>query len=99
MKDQIDKLKEYEIPVGFFRDGMTMDQIDSLYEMMDSLKILILTPERIAKSPTLFDKFDNMYSKNRLKRLVIDEAHCVSKWGKDFRPDYRKLDIFRMRYP
>lgn len=42
---------------------------------------------------------DNLNKKKLLDRFVIDEAHCVSKWGRDFRPDYMKLNILKNNYP
>jgi len=42
---------------------------------------------------------DKLYAENRIARFVIDEVHCVSHWGQDFRKDYRELSVLRMRYP
>lgn len=63
------------------------------------IKLLYVTPEKISASSTFQDILDKMYSQKNLARIVIDEAHCVSVWGHDFRPDYKKLGQFKKRYP
>lgn len=58
-------------------------------------KLLYVTPEKINCSGALMNLFKSLHSRNLLARFVIDEAHCVSMWGSDFRPDYRKLGKLR----
>ena len=63
------------------------------------MKLIYLTPEKLVQSKSFITILDRLYSENRISRFVIDEVHCVSHWGQDFRKDYRELQILRMRYP
>lgn len=65
----------------------------------EEIQILFVTPERVAKSKTLLAALQSAYQKDRLARIVIDEAHCCSNQGHDFRPDYRKLSVLRKLFP
>ena len=60
---------------------------------------MYVTPEKISSSAKFQDLLDSLYARNAINRFVIDEAHCVSQWGHDFRPDYKKLGILRKRFP
>jgi RecQ family ATP-dependent DNA helicase len=62
-------------------------------------QIVYVSPERIVNSETFSDVLKTLYETKLLNRIVIDEAHCISKWGHDFRPVYRNLDILRRHYP
>ena len=64
-----------------------------------SIKLLYVTPEKIKASNMLNDAMDTLHRKNQLSRFVIDEAHCVSGWGHDFRPDYCDLKQLKQRFP
>ncbi|KZO97674.1 ATP-dependent DNA helicase [Calocera viscosa TUFC12733] len=65
----------------------------------EEIKLCYVTPERIAKSKTFMSLMEKMALDGRLARIVIDEAHCVSSLGHDFRPDYKKLSILRQLFP
>ncbi|PWY97991.1 ATP-dependent DNA helicase, partial [Testicularia cyperi] len=65
----------------------------------DGIKLLYVTPERIAKSKSCLSALQVAYEQGRLSRIVIDEAHCCSQMGHDYRPDYAKLSILRKLFP
>jgi len=63
------------------------------------LKVLFVTPERIAKSKLLKSKLEAVHKAGLLSLLVVDEVHCVSQWGHDFRPDFKHLSVLKMQFP
>ncbi|KDQ53749.1 hypothetical protein JAAARDRAFT_136746 [Jaapia argillacea MUCL 33604] len=110
MKDQILHLKENNVEAVMLSSGMTKEQhrraTDSLNALAarrersdKDIKLCYVTPERIEKSKGFVTILDKLVKANRLERIVIDEAHCVSDQGHDFRPDYRNLSKLRVLYP
>ena len=65
----------------------------------DAPKIIFLTPEKLDKNKKVQNQISELYNWNLINRFVIDEAHCVSKWGHDFRKDYLKLNVLRKYFP
>ncbi|KAJ8670601.1 hypothetical protein QAD02_001860 [Eretmocerus hayati] len=101
--DQVQKLMTLDIPAAHLLGSLTDKQTQEVYKELSksvlSLKLLYLTPEKLAASQKIFDFLKALYDKGLLARFVIDEAHCVSQWGHDFRPDYKKLKILRHNFP
>ncbi|KAJ4881280.1 Mediator of RNA polymerase II transcription subunit 34 [Raphanus sativus] len=65
----------------------------------DDLKILYVTPEKVSKSKRFMSKLEKCHNAGRLSLISIDEAHCCSQWGHDFRPDYKNLSILKTQFP
>ena len=61
--------------------------------------LLFLTPERLFKNNAVMSFLDYLYSDGKIELIVIDEAHCISEWGSDFRPDYASLCDLRKMFP
>ena len=92
MKDQVDQLKELGLPVTYINSTLTPDEQSERLRAVASgeIKMVYAVPERF-RSP----RFLEAVQAAGLKLLAIDEAHCISQWGHDFRPDYAKLGHFR----
>lgn len=63
------------------------------------IQLLYVTPEMLSKNQRMMSAFERLYNKGHLARIVIDEAHCVSQWGHDFRPDYKALGDVVRQFP
>ena len=96
MKDQVDSLKANGIPAAFINSTMAAKDIVRVQSQAQSgsLKILYLAPERLA-----LPGFKGFLQTLDVSLFAIDEAHCISEWGHDFRPDYRNLKTLRRDFP
>ena len=96
MKDQVDALRANGIPAAFVNSTMTGREIyDAQKDACEGrLKILYAAPERLANSG-----FRQFLRTVNLSLLAVDEAHCISQWGHEFRPDYRNLNSIRDEFP
>ncbi|UYV72533.1 BLM [Cordylochernes scorpioides] len=103
IQDQVQKLTMLDVPTKHLSGDVSQSEsnaiYDELFKAIPDLKLLYVTPEKISASTRLGAAFDALYKKKLLARFVIDEAHCVSQWGHDFRPDYKRLDSLREKYP
>ncbi|KAL2327287.1 hypothetical protein Fmac_020714 [Flemingia macrophylla] len=102
MENQVMALKEKGIAAEFLSSTKTMDAKTKIHEDLDSGKpstrLLYVTPELIA-TPGFMSKLTKVYARGLLNLIAIDEAHCISSWGHDFRPSYRKLSSLRSHLP
>ncbi|CAM8986358.1 unnamed protein product [Rhodiola kirilowii] len=103
IQDQIMHLLQANIPATYLSSNMEWpEQQDILRELNSDhcrYKLLYVTPEKIAKSDILLRHLESLHVRALLARIVIDEAHCVSQWGHDFRPDYQGLGILKQKFP
>lgn len=101
--DQVQKLLSLDIPAAHMLGGINDAKANSIYSDLSkekpSIKILYVTPEKISASQKLLSTLVRLYERNLIARIVIDEAHCVSQWGHDFRPDYKRLSLLRDKFP
>ena len=92
MKDQVDALIECGVSAARIDSSLSAHEQQRVFEALhnNQLKLLYLSPERLVS-----DGFVEVLKKTGLSFIAIDEAHCVSMWGHDFRPEYRQLRSLR----
>lgn len=101
--DQVQKLTTLDIPATSLSGDKSDSESGRIYMQLSRkdpiIKLLYVTPEKVSASNKLICALQNLYERSLLARFVIDEAHCVSQWGHDFRPDYKKLHELRQKFP
>ena len=92
MRDQVRALKQAGVAAGALTSGNTEEETAEVWEALDAgqLKLLYMAPERLASSGAR-----NMLKRVGVSLIAVDEAHCVSQWGHDFRPDYLRIGELR----
>lgn len=96
MEDQVTSLRQLGVRAATLNSSLPPEDIRAVYrDLYDgNLDLLYLSPERL-QIPDFLDKLDQI----PLALIAIDEAHCISQWGHDFRPEYRQISGLRQRYP
>jgi ATP-dependent DNA helicase RecQ len=92
MRDQVRGLREAGVDAGALTSGNTEEETDAVWRSLEAgtLKLLYMAPERLSSSGTM-----NMLRRAGVSMIAVDEAHCVSQWGHDFRPDYLRIGDLR----
>lgn len=101
MQDQVDHLIKRGLRAGMISSKATKDgNRETMNQFREGvLQLVYLSPEMCNKSILVQKIIARLYDNKQLARVVIDEAHCLSSWGHDFRPDYKEMSIFKEKYP
>jgi ATP-dependent DNA helicase RecQ len=101
MQDQVRLLRDNDIAASFINSSLPAEEISRRTAALarGEFKLLYLAPERLLMQEFLDGPLRRLIGSPGINAFVIDEAHCVSEWGHDFRPEYRQLSVLRRRYP
>ncbi|CDS10428.1 hypothetical protein LRAMOSA03104 [Lichtheimia ramosa] len=104
MQDQVDQLvHKRSIPAALLNGQCSPEDRKWVFEQLRRdppvMHLLYVTPEMIKKSEAFLAALESLHRRSCIARFVIDEAHCVSQWGHDFRPDYKELGKLKIRFP
>ena len=104
ISDQMIQMRNLKINAIALSASLNYNQMEEMFNDIlnrreNSMKILYMTPEKYSKSNWVFGRLKNLYEENLIDRFVIDEAHCVSQWGHEFRKDYLELSQIRKFFP
>ena len=99
MKDQVDSLTANGVPAACFNSSLPADERASVLQGLREgrYRLLYVSPERLASEHS--ESFIANLARNGLGFIAVDEAHCISQWGHDFRPEYRQLARLRQAFP
>jgi ATP-dependent DNA helicase RecQ len=99
MHDQVGALHEAGVSAAFLNSTLSADEAQDVEQGLrrGEITLLYAAPERLT-TPRFLAQLDSLHERGMLSLFAIDEAHCVSQWGHDFRPEYRALSILHERY-
>ena len=100
MHDQVGALDEVGVPAAFLNSTLSLDDVQRIERrlMAGDLVLLYAAPERVT-TPRFLAQLDHLHERGLLSLFAIDEAHCVSQWGHDFREEYLALSVLHERWP
>jgi ATP-dependent DNA helicase RecQ len=100
MHDQVGALEEAGVHAAFLNSTLSLEQAQQVEREMMSGRLVLLyaAPERVT-TPRFLAQLDSLHERGLLSLFAIDEAHCVSQWGHDFRAEYLGLSVLHERYP
>ena len=100
MHDQVGALHEAGVSAAFLNSTLSFEEAAEVERKLlrGDITLLYCAPERVT-TPRFLAQLDALYARRHLSLFAIDEAHCVSQWGHDFRPEYRALTVLHERYP
>ncbi|KAE9418187.1 hypothetical protein Angca_009007, partial [Angiostrongylus cantonensis] len=103
IEDQLASLRKLGVGAEALNQSTSKEdvkRIDSqIVQNGSPLRLLYITPEKLAKSKRLMNRLEKSAEVGALKAFAIDEVHCCSQWGHDFRPDYKFLNILKRQFP
>ena len=96
MKDQVEQLREYDVPAVYLNSSLTPEAYNFNVRKIQQgkVKLVYLAPETL-----MMDKTRELLKSLKVDCFTIDEAHCISEWGHDFRPEYRQMAVVRNDFP
>ena len=96
MQDQVSQLRQLAIPAAFLNCTVPLHEYTAIMNRVrrGEMRLLYIAPETLLRPETLL-----LMEQSHLTCLAVDEAHCISEWGHDFRPEYRQLEAVRRRFP
>ena len=99
MHDQVGALHEAGVEAAFLNSSLSGEEANAVEQRLrrGDITLLYAAPERIT-TPRFLAQLDMLHEQGQLSLFAIDEAHCVSQWGHDFRPEYRSLTVLHERY-
>uniref|UniRef100_A0A915PLJ3 ATP-dependent DNA helicase n=1 Tax=Setaria digitata TaxID=48799 RepID=A0A915PLJ3_9BILA len=102
IEDQLRQLKKLGIAAATLNQSTAKEEVNriqtALTDSKASLRLLYVTPEKLAKSKRIMNRLEKCNEMRQLKLIAIDEVHCCSQWGHDFRPDFKFLNVLKRQF-